>query len=218
MNTIKENSKAAFNQQAATYDKDIKGQHARSLYPVLLEKLSHIPFQSALDLGCGTGEMLKLILQKDPHKELCGIDLSEEMLAVAKSKLPEQVKLLLGDSEALPFPDNAFDVVYCNDSFHHYPAPKDVLREINRVLKPGGTFLMGDCWQPFVGRGEMALVVEGASAAESWESLSVEEHVALYVGQGMPEMAAIKAVAADRGLPKSEVYARVKVKEEKADG
>ena len=87
MNTIKENSKAAFNQQAATYDKDIKGQHARSLYPVLLEKLSHIPFQSALDLGCGTGEMLKLILQKDPHKELCGIDLSEEMLAVAKSKL-----------------------------------------------------------------------------------------------------------------------------------
>lgn len=47
MNTVKENSKAAFNQQAATYDKDIKGQHARSLYPVLLEKLSHIPFQSA---------------------------------------------------------------------------------------------------------------------------------------------------------------------------
>lgn len=106
MNTIKENSKAAFNQQAATYDKDIKGQHARSLYPVLLEKLSHIPFHSALDLGCGTGEMLKLIIQKDAHKELYGIDLSEEMLAVAKSKLPEQVKLLLGDSESLPFPDN----------------------------------------------------------------------------------------------------------------
>lgn len=37
MNTVKENSKAAFNQQATTYDKDIKGQHARSLYPVLLE-------------------------------------------------------------------------------------------------------------------------------------------------------------------------------------
>ena len=115
MNAIKENSKAAFNRQAATYDEDMKGQHARSLYPVLLEKLSHIPFQSALDLGCGTGEMLKLILQEDTHKELCGIDLSEKMLAVAKSKLPEQVKLILGDSESLPFSDNAFDVVYCND-------------------------------------------------------------------------------------------------------
>ena len=53
MNTIKENSKVAFNQQAATYDKDIKGQHARSLYPVLLEKLSHIPFQSALIWDAG---------------------------------------------------------------------------------------------------------------------------------------------------------------------
>ena len=62
------------------------------------------------------------------------------------------MKLLLGDSEALPFPDNTFDVVYCNDSFHHYPAPMNVLREVHRVLKPGGTFLMGDCWQPLVGR------------------------------------------------------------------
>lgn len=69
-----------------------------------------------------------------------------------------------------------------------------------------------DC--PFTIRGEMALVVEGASPAESWESLSVEAHVALYVGQVMPEMDAIKAVAADRGLPKSEVYARVKIKKE----
>ena len=69
-----------------------------------------------------------------------------------------------------------------------------------------------DC--PFTIRGEMALVVEGTSPAESWESLSVEAHVALYVGQGMPEMDAIKAVAADRGLPKSEVYARVKIKKE----
>lgn len=152
MNTIKENSKSAFNQQAATYDKDIKGQHARSLYPALLEKLSHIPFQSALDLGCGTGEMLKLILQKDPLKELYGIDISEEMLAVAKSKLPEQVQLFQGDSEMLPFSDGSFDVVYCNDSFHHYPPPQNVLREVHRVMKPGGTFLMGDCWQPYVGR------------------------------------------------------------------
>ena len=155
MNAIKENSKAAFNRQAATYDEDMKGQHARSLYPVLLEKLSHIPFQSALDLGCGTGEMLKLILQEDTHKELCGIDLSEKMLAAAKSKLPEQVKLILGDSESPPFSDNAFDVLHCNDSFHHYPAPQNVLREVYRVLKPGGTFLMGDCWQPLVGRAIM---------------------------------------------------------------
>ena len=152
MNDLKEKSKATFNQQAATYDTDMRGQHARSLYPILLERLSHISYQSALDLGCGTGEMIKQIMQSDNHKELYGIDLSEEMLSVAKGKLPDQVKLLLGDSESLPFPDNFFDVVYCNDSFHHYPAPRNVLSEVQRVLKPGGTFLMGDCWQPYIGR------------------------------------------------------------------
>ena len=155
MRSIKENSRETFNQQAATYDKDIKGQHARSLYPVLLEKLSHLSFQCALDLGCGTGEMMRLILQKDNRKELYGLDLSEEMLSVAKAKLPEQVKLMLGDSESLPFPDSFFDVVYCNDSFHHYPEPQKVLGEVHRVLKPGGTFLMGDCWQPYMGRAIM---------------------------------------------------------------
>lgn len=152
---IKERSKSTFNQQADTYDEDIHGQHARTLYPVLLSKLAHIPFQRALDLGCGTGEMMKMLLQSDDQRELYGIDLSEKMLSVAEGKLSGKVQLVLGDSEHLPFADNFFDVVYCNDSFHHYPAPENVIREVQRVLKPGGTFLIGDCWQPLVGRAIM---------------------------------------------------------------
>lgn len=148
----KEKSKAAFDQQAATYDQDMKGQHARSMYPILLEKLSDISYHSALDLGCGTGEMLKMILDRSARKILTGIDLSEKMLEVAKGKLKDKVKLVLADSEHLPFPDETFDVVYCNDSFHHYPNPENVLAEVKRVLKPGGIFLMGDCWQPCIGR------------------------------------------------------------------
>ena len=148
----KQKSKKAFNQQAVTYDQDMRGQHARSLYPILLEKLSDISYHSALDLGCGTGEMIKMILEQDAQKSLTGIDLSEKMLEIAKGKLTDRSKLLLGDSEHLPFQDGTFDVVYCNDSFHHYPAPQNVLREVHRVLKPCGTFLLGDCWQPFVGR------------------------------------------------------------------
>ena len=155
MADIKENSKTAFNQQAATYDNDIKGQHARSLYPVILKKLSEIPYHTALDLGCGTGEMMRLILQQNKDKSLYGIDLSEKMLEVAKEKLGNHVNLILSDSEQLPFSDSFFDVVYCNDSFHHYPAPDKVLSEVYRVLKPNGIFVMCDCWQPTIGRAIM---------------------------------------------------------------
>lgn len=152
MVNVKENSKAAFNRQAATYDNDIKGQHARSLYPVLLKKLSEIPCHTVLDLGCGTGEMIKLILEQNKDKSLYGLDLSEKMLEVAKQKLGNNTNLILGDSERLPFINSFFDVVYCNDSFHHYPAPDKVLSEVRRVLKPSGTFIMCDCWQPAIGR------------------------------------------------------------------
>lgn len=155
MDRTKENSKASFDRQAAGYDQGMRGQHARSLYPLLLARLARIPFRTALDLGCGTGEMLRLLLQADPGRELYGLDLSEEMLAEARAKLQGRAALKVGDSERLPYPDGMFDVVYCNDSFHHYPAPEKVLGEVFRVLRPGGTFLLGDCWQPPVGRAIM---------------------------------------------------------------
>lgn len=155
MNNAKQKSKIAFNQQAPTYDNDIKGQHARALYPVIIGKLESIPYQTALDLGCGTGEMMKLILRQDSSKILYGLDLSEKMLEIAQEKLENRATLILGDSEQLPLSDNSFDVVYCNDSFHHYPAPEKVLSEIHRVLKPNGTFILCDCWQPAITRAIM---------------------------------------------------------------
>lgn len=160
MDKIKQKSKAAFNQQAPTYDNDMKGQHARTLYPVLLKKLSEITYCSALDLGCGTGELMRLILQEDGSKKLTGIDLSEKMLEIAKEKLDNKAVFILGDSEHLPFSAETFDVVYCNDSFHHYPAPENVLSEIQRVLKPGGIFIMCDCWQPLFSRTVMNLIFQ----------------------------------------------------------
>lgn len=155
MNSAKQKSKIAFNQQAPTYDCDIKGQHARTLYPVIINRLKSISYQTALDLGCGTGEVMKLILQQDNSKILYGLDLSEKMLEIAQKKLENRATLILGDSEQLPFSDCFFDVVYCNDSFHHYPAPERALSEIDRVLKPNGTFILCDCWQPTIGRAIM---------------------------------------------------------------
>ena len=59
---------------------------------------------------------------------------------------------VIGDTEDLPFKNNTFDIVICNDSFHHYPAPEKVLDEAYRVLKDSGIIIIGDCWQPLFAR------------------------------------------------------------------
>lgn len=144
MSDEKEKSRKAFNIQAETYDRDIKGSHARAVYPILLNILSETPYEKALDLGCGTGEVIKRILDCDSSKRIYGLDISENMIDTASNKLGEKAVLVLGDSEFLPFEDNFFDKVYCCDSFHHYPNPENVLAEIRRVLRPDGVFIMCD--------------------------------------------------------------------------
>lgn len=152
MNTIKENSIRAFNQQAATYDNDMKGQHARTLYPYILKLLENESFSSLLDLGCGTGELLYQIQKKYHSERLIGIDISDKMIDVANEKKIDKAHFILGDTEYLPFENNTFDVVICNDSFHHYPSPEKVLDEAYRVLKNSGLIIIGDCWQPPLAR------------------------------------------------------------------
>ena len=152
MKDIKMLSKNAFDTQAATYDTDIKGAHARNLYPQMLQEIIHIYGDEILDIGCGTGALLKQVYEEDHRRHLYGIDLSKAMLQKAKERLKDKAKLMQGDSQQLPFKDNSFDLVYCNDSFHHYPYPDKVIQEVYRVLKFGGVFLIGDCYQPFIPR------------------------------------------------------------------
>jgi SAM-dependent methyltransferase len=55
-----------------------------------------------------------------------------------------RAEFVVGDSEALPFPDGAFTAVLCTSSFHHYPEPWRALGEIARVLAVGGRFVLAD--------------------------------------------------------------------------
>ena len=108
--------------------------------------INNIHFNKILDLGCGTGIILKEISSKNSSVELFGLDLSENMIAQATRRLGTAAKLTVGDAENLPYLDNTFDLVCCVESFHHYPNPKKALSEINRVLKKGGLFLLCDTW------------------------------------------------------------------------
>ena len=116
------------------------------------ENLKNKNIHSILDLGCGTGALLKEIKELNIAEQLFGIDISPNMLEIAKNKLGNDATLILGDSERLPFEDSSFDAIVCNDSFHHYPQPDIVEKEVSRCLKQNGVFIIGDCWQPIGAR------------------------------------------------------------------
>jgi len=99
---------------------------------------------SILDLACGTG--IYLLKQRsafsDPRIHWYGCDLSQDMLDVAKSKLPSTILLTCGDAQHLPYTDCQFNFISCNFAFHHFVDKPRCIKELNRVLRPHGSFKM----------------------------------------------------------------------------
>jgi ubiquinone/menaquinone biosynthesis C-methylase UbiE len=91
-----------------------------------------------LDVGCGTGH--HLVRLRGRGFEVAGIDGSEEMLEHARAINPGTT-IHHADVEALPFPDASLDVVICIEVLRYLPDPTRCLREMARVLKPGGICL-----------------------------------------------------------------------------
>jgi len=96
-----------------------------------------------LDLACGTGNNLKVQSEHfaNAKVEWYGVDLSEQMLSIARSKVPF-AHLSLGNAESLEFDDGFFDYVCCNFAFHHFGNKALVLDGLRRVLNERGAFKM----------------------------------------------------------------------------
>jgi len=92
----------------------------------------------ALDLGCGTGNYTLELKRRG--FDVIGLDASEGMLRIARSK---GLNCIRGDAYSLPFPDGSFDLVLSVTMFEFIHEPEKVLREIHRVLRPGGEVLIG---------------------------------------------------------------------------
>jgi ubiquinone/menaquinone biosynthesis C-methylase UbiE len=110
------------------------------------------PQATVLDVACGTGEFELLLLQDHPNQQIVGIDISAEMLAIAKQKLQpySSVSFHQGSVTAIPSANESFDVVICASSFHYFDAPLDALAEMKRVLKPGGKLIILDWCKDFL--------------------------------------------------------------------
>ena len=156
---LKRRSRAAFDAQAATYDDDMEGEHVRALYPLVAGEVARAalgnPAPRLLDLGCGTGALARAVLDRVPGARVTCADLSPRMAEAAAARLGGCAEVVVCDAENLPFRDGAFDVAWCNDSFHHYPDPERAAFQVWRVLAAGGAFVLGDAWQPAPARALM---------------------------------------------------------------
>ncbi|MCZ9888779.1 class I SAM-dependent methyltransferase [Brachyspira hyodysenteriae] len=140
-------SKEHFNKQASIYDeKDTiyYSKYGKISCNYVSEYLKNIDYNKLLDIGCGTGYLINMLKKYKATAEFYGLDLSEEMINISKSKNIKDAEFILGSANKLPFNDNTFDIVTCIQSFHHYPYPDEAMKEVYRVLKKGGIYILSD--------------------------------------------------------------------------
>lgn len=121
-------------------------------------KMDVQPGQTAIDLCCGTCDWTISIAQKSKSGRIVGLDFSHNMLEVGREKiarqqLEQQIELIQGNAMELPFSDDYFDYATIGFALRNVPDLEQVLREMRRVVKPGGKVvcleLSKPVWQPF---------------------------------------------------------------------
>lgn len=123
-----------------------------------MRKMNVRPGQTALDLCCGTADWTISLAKASGTGKTVGLDFSRNMLDVGQTKvdkagLSRQIELVQGNAMALPFPDDSFDFVTIGFGLRNVPDYEQVLREMRRVVKPGGKVVCLEMskptWQPF---------------------------------------------------------------------
>jgi len=100
-----------------------------------------------LDIGCGGGKTVNTLAKTATEGKIYGIDYSEVSVAVATKTNKRfinagRVEILHASVESLPFPDDMFDLATCVESYYFWPDLVNNLKEIRRVLKPGGSLIL----------------------------------------------------------------------------
>jgi ubiquinone/menaquinone biosynthesis C-methylase UbiE len=141
-----ESARKHFDDWAPTYEESFFWRHYfMPLHNMLEERIVAISGSAVLDLGCGTGDMLRR-LSRNGGGRLVGVDQSEGMLDVARALSGgfPQIEYVSASAESLPFEDDSFDVATSCIAFHHFPEPLGALQEVRRVLKPRGRLYVCD--------------------------------------------------------------------------
>ena len=104
------------------------------------------PVKQVLDVAIGTADLTIEILRRDKAQSVTGLDLSDEMMAIGKRKVEKgkwrDVNFVHGNAQKMPFEDATFDAVTCAFGCRNFQNLDEGLKEMHRVLKPGGQVLI----------------------------------------------------------------------------
>ena len=137
-----------FSKRAVSYDEGYAGRLSQRFYNLLQSEVKLDEGMRILDVGCGTGALLKRLCG-EKRIVACGIDSEENMIAVAARKCPDY-SFQQAKSEQLPFDDSSFNVLTACMAYHHFSDKAGFAREAARVLKPGGVLYIADPKFPFL--------------------------------------------------------------------
>jgi len=116
---------------------------------------THAPdsFNRLMDVGCGQGRVFALLQQAFSPKQIVGVDIDPRLLERAAQSAREcgcPVELKRGSVTRLDLPDASIDVIFCHQLIHHVANQEGALRELHRVLAPGGMLLLAESCEAFI--------------------------------------------------------------------
>jgi ubiquinone/menaquinone biosynthesis C-methylase UbiE len=129
-----------FNLWAADGRGEEMEQHHTSIARQTIERMKLVPGDTALDLGCGAGWATRIIAAQVAPSLVLGVDVSDQMIAraTAASVGIENLRFVVGSAEELPLDDCSIVKVLSIESFYYYADQEKALRELFRVIAPGG--------------------------------------------------------------------------------
>ncbi len=133
---------AFFDAHADSNEYDVFAPQANDRLIAAFKRLSGLPAGARVaDLGCGSGVFTEL-LRRSGYQSV-GLDISPKLVALGRRTYPG-LELIEGDAENLPFETASLDGVLLSGLVHHFPDPRRLAAEVQRVLKPGGRFVAFD--------------------------------------------------------------------------
>ena len=133
-----------FNEWAEAGRGDEMERHHMPIFEPTLPLMDVKPTDRVLDLGCGSGWATRLVAKRLHPKKIVGIDISDEMVrrAEEQSKGITNIEFRQGAAEKIPLPDGSIDKIFSIESFYYWPDQMAGLKEVKRVLTPGGKLFM----------------------------------------------------------------------------